>query len=148
MAASKVDIAFSELMPLIPVPWSIRELVNGFAEVRGRPIIMRARSLPPLVHALLVVRPDQDVIFFDVLDNLERSELQILHEIGHLAMHHSLLTETTLDTESGQGVGGCPYPLEQQAEADLLAATLITAVRSQPQYETATELGRLTSTLL
>lgn len=149
MPLSNVDVAFDELMPLIPVPWSMQDFVDRFATFRRRPITVEARSLPPLVHALLVVQPHLDVIFFDVLDSEERCELQILHEVGHLAMGHSLITEVTQAAAESTGLNaGCPYPPAQQAEADLLAATLITAVRSQPQHQAATELARLTSTLL
>ena len=149
MPVSNVDVAFGELMPLIPVPWSIQAFVDRFAILRRRPIELEARPMPPLVPALLVVQSDLDTIWFDVLDSAEHCELHILHEIGHLAMGHTLITaDTQTAAESTGQNGGCPYPPAEQAEADLLAATLITAVRSQPQHQAATELGRLTSTLL
>jgi hypothetical protein len=156
MPASNVGVAFNKLMQLTPVPWSIQDFLSRFAATRGRPLTAEARSLPPLVHAMLVVQVHQDIIFFDVFDSPERSELQILHEVAHLAMNHSLImaminpliTDGTDAAGSDDQMGTCPYPLRQQAEADRLAATLIAAVRSQPQYQSATELGRLTSTLL
>ena len=81
--------AFDALIPLIPQPWSVDELVRRIAIGRGRPIAIVPLPLTPQqATGYWLAEHDRDVLVVPDSTFGERRDAIIGHELAHVLLGH------------------------------------------------------------
>lgn len=81
--------AFVALVPLIPEPWSVDELVQRIAAKRGRPIAIVPLPLTPQqASGYWLAEHDRDVLVVPESATGERRDAIIGHELAHVLLSH------------------------------------------------------------
>jgi hypothetical protein len=75
----------------VPDPWDLRALLNALAVKRGKPIHLVARGglsgYAPMC-GMWIGREHDDIIVYDSETSCYHAEQIVLHELGHLLLHH------------------------------------------------------------
>ena len=124
---SKIDLIVRELAALAPIPFACAEFLRRFGLWVGKPVYVIGRSMPHGNHGTtLELTSSHYEIYYDKHDTPSQALLSILHELGHIALGHDLLTSDDLERPRT----GCPHPLAHQREAEDFASALHTRIES------------------
>ena len=86
----RLDAAVNEVIPHIPVPWSMERFVGAIAQMRGRPITLMAHPLAPdAASGWWLKTANTDYIIYSAdCHSVERREAVVAHELAHLLLGH------------------------------------------------------------
>lgn len=149
MSDGELVRAAQELIPLLPVPMDLKQLVLNVASALHRTVQVSETpfSSGSTTGALVLDTDDDLIIIFDSGADPAHQLHIVLHEVGHLLLEHPLIVIPIGNlTDLLMYPLRCPYPQALEDAAEQFATSVAAVVSVRPAD--ATELSRASSILL